>query len=345
MGGASSEHEVSLNTGTQVLQSLNPKKYAVRPIFISKKGGWLLPGRAPKALAASTHKQLALRSINAGGVLEVVKKESPVVFIAMHGPYGEDGTVQGLLELAGIPYTGSGVLASALAMNKAKSADVFRNHGISTPPFITFTKRDWLKNRPQVLKNASRLDYPLVVKPNDQGSSMGISIVRTKSQIVNAILTALHYSPYAMVQKYVAGREVTCAVIDKGIPGTEIALQPTEVIPKTSAFFDYHAKYTPGASEEITPPNLPQSIIRNIQRVALTCHRALGCSGMSRTDMIIENSKRKILNPKIYVLEVNTIPGMTETSLLPKAAKACGLTCPALLERIIEAAKNRHRIS
>lgn len=270
-----------------------------------------------------------------------MKGANRIAFIAMHGSYGEDGTIQGMLELAGMPYTGSGILASALAMDKVKSAEIFRAHGILTPKFVAFEKSDWKKYRSAVKKQIGRLSYPLIMKPRDQGSSVGVSIVKSAAQLEKAVGIAFKYSNRAMAQQYIRGKEVTCAVIDRGVPLSAIALQPTEIIPKNSAFFDYRAKYTPGASQEITPPHLPKSVIKKIQRTALAAHTALGCSGMSRTDMILENPKSKVQSPKLYVLEVNTIPGMTETSLLPQAAKACGIEFPELLERIIEAGFNR----
>lgn len=264
----------------------------------------------------------------------------------MHGPYGEDGTIQGFLELIGIPYTGSNVTASALAMDKILSAKLFRDRGLAVPEFVSFDKQGWRKNRKPLSAKIKKLGLPVVIKPINLGSSVGITIVQKPALLLKAVRLALALSPNVMAQKYIRGKELTCGVIDNGIPGTEVALMPTEIIPKTSSFFDYHSKYTPGASEEITPPRLPKSIVKQIQQTALACHRTLGCSGMSRTDMILEeNRKQKIENkdPKLYILEVNTIPGMTETSLLPQAAKASGITFAQLLERIIVAALNRSR--
>lgn len=361
MGGQSAEHDVSLGTGGMVIKNLNPKKFRVTPVLITKTGRWLTDTKykqiagprsvsrrlsqasrawPPTAVGAATPRA---RRASSPERRDVVLREAlrgpaqdAVAFIAMHGPYGEDGTLQGLLELAGIPYTGSGVLASALAMDKALSAEVFARHGISVPPHIAFNKKEWTKKQTALRKQISALGWPLVVKPRNLGSSVGITIVQKPSELGAAIRLALNHSAEVMAQKYIKGREIACGVIDKGIPGTETPLQPTEIIPKESAFFDYRAKYTPGASEEITPPRLPKSVIKTIRQTALACHRILGCSGMSRTDMILEG-------PKLYVLEANTIPGMTETSLLPQGAKACGISFPQLLERIIVAALNRSR--
>jgi len=369
MGGPSAEHEVSLNTGKMIIKNLDQKKFNVKPVLITKTGKWLIGGRgrtqflsAPASARSSGSRRLLLGAViprKAGApsstappqlLQETARVRSThayannhVAFIAMHGTYGEDGTVQGLLELAGIPYTGSGVLASAIAMNKPLSAYIFRANGILTPDFITFSKSQWQKESGALKKKILKLGYPAVIKPTNLGSSVGIAIVDKPARLSKAVKLAFAHSSIVMAQKYIRGKELTCGVIDKGIPGTEMALQPTEIIPKKSAFFDYRAKYTPGASQEITPPNLPKPLIKKIQQTALACHRALGCSGMSRTDMILTKGKGKNEKGKIYVLEVNTIPGMTETSLLPQAAKACGISFPELLERIIIAAINRSR--
>lgn len=329
MGGPSAEHEISLKTGAMVLQNLDRKKFNAVPVLISKSGNWL-------AESKQIHAQ------NAEG-RDVVLREAPwpsahntVAFIAMHGPYGEDGTIQSILELAGIPYTGSGVAPSAIAMNKVLSLKIFAAHGLNIPKGVAFSKTEWQKDKAGLRKKISRLGYPLVVKPSNLGSSVGMTIVRKATGLAPALKTAFAHSAEVMVEEYIKGKELTCGIIDKGIPGTETALLPTEIIPKTSAFFDYHAKYTPGASDEITPPRLPKPIIKKIQRVALACHRAIGCSGMSRTDLILSGGK-------LYVLEINTIPGMTATSLLPQGAKACGISFPKLLEQVIIAALNRSR--
>lgn len=312
MGGPSAEHDVSLKTGKMVVKNLSRDKFNVKPVFVSKSGRFLSPRKAD------------------------------VAFIAMHGPYGEDGTIQGMLELAGIPYTGSGVLASALAMDKVVSSALFRQAGVLVPQFFNFRKNDWQKHRSSIVKKIRTLRYPVVIKPRNLGSSIGISIVEKKSELAGGVKLAFSHSPEIIAQKYIRGREVACAVIDDGTPDTEIALQPTEIVPKSRTFFDYYSKYTPGASEEITPALFPRSKIKEIQKTALACHRALGCSGMSRTDMILgKSTKHEARSTKLYVLEVNTIPGMTETSLLPKAAKACGISFPELLERIINAGINR----
>lgn len=337
MGGPSAEREVSLKTGAMVARALDPKKYVVRELTVTQEGKWLSPRRVISlrkgGARKSREKQIALRG---GAALDRIRDEKvDVVFIAMHGTYGEDGTLQGLLESTGIPYTGSGVLASALAMDKAKAAEIFSHHGLKTPRHITFTRAEWARERNEILGRAiSLFGFPSVVKPRSLGSSVGISIPKTAKELASAILKALKASRDVMIQEFISGIEVTCAVLD-GKNGELLALPPTQIIPKVSDFFDYEAKYAVGGSEEITPPRLPKRTIEEVQSIARTAHAALGCSGMSRTDTIV--------SPKgIYVLETNTIPGMTETSLLPQAAKAAGISFSELLDRIIEAGISRY---
>ncbi|MDP2696149.1 MAG: D-alanine--D-alanine ligase [bacterium] len=300
-GGPSAEHEVSLNTGKMVAAKLDKSKYDVEEIIVDKNGQWPIE---PKNLAAD------------------------VVFIAMHGEYGEDGTVQKTLENAGLAYTGSGVKASKLGMDKAGSSAVLANSGLLIPKFITITD-----GQPVSWPHG----FPAVIKPADRGSSVGISIIHSPEELPAALKESFKYSNVAMIQEYIAGRELTCGVIDDGL-GNITPLLPTEIIPITGKFFDYDAKYKPGASKEITPPNLPEAIIRSLRQMAVTAHQAIGCSGMSRTDFILHTSDNK---QKIYVLEINTIPGLTETSLLPQEAQAVGISFSELLDRVITAALNK----
>jgi len=317
MGGPSSEYDVSLETGKTVLRSLNADKYEAFPIIVAKE-----------------------RDATIG----IQKDTTDVVFIAMHGEYGEDGTVQALLKARGVPYTGSGVLASALGMHKPLFSRLLRDCGLTVPDFVTIGRHEFEAalrqaqgKRPGLVEAAvQKLGLPLVAKPANRGSSVGVSLARDHNGLMEGITGALRYSQEAMVQRYVPGREVTCSVLeDEATPGGILVLPPTEIIPKGRAFFDYHAKYTAGASEEITPPRLPAATVRAIQEVALRTHNIIGCSGMSRTDMILG------ADGTIYVLEINPIPGMTPTSLLPQAALAAGILFPELLDRIISAALNR----
>lgn len=334
MGGPSSEHEISLKTGKTIIRNLNPEKYNLKPVTVTKEGTWLLPKEfsylVPTSKIGSPERgsPVALPEKTALSCISEDEK-TDMVFIAMHGEYGEDGKIQGLLEVLGIPYTGSGVLASSLGMNKPASLRIFRDRGLAVPDFLT------LKNGERIAPEAiDGFGLPLVVKPADRGSSVGISIIDNTYKLGGAIDEAFRFSNEILVQRYIQGREITCGVIDNGLEAA-IPLQPTEIIPKEKSFFDYYSKYTPHATEEITPPRLPKLVIEDIQHTALITHSAIGCSGMSRTDMILDE------NFKLWVLEINTIPGLTETSLLPQAARAVGIDFPELLDRIIEAALNR----
>jgi D-alanine-D-alanine ligase len=277
-----------------------------RPVKIDKNGNWPI-------------------------TLETLKEKIDVAFIAMHGEYGEDGQIQSLLETFGIPYTGSDPIASALAINKQKSSVLFANGGLNIPRSLALKKED-----PHIefaaIKNFS---LPIVIKPANGGSSIGVSVTKRKADLKYAIQKALQHSDEVVAQQYIKGREVTCGVLE--INQIPIALLPTEIIPNNSSFFDYYSKYNTSGSTEVTPPDLPKETIRKIQSIALEAHKALGCSGMSRTDMILSRGR------KIYVLETNTIPGLTETSLLPQQAQKMGINFPKLLEIIINSALGKNK--
>ncbi len=325
IGGPSSEHDISLKSGEVILRSLDVKKYCVTPIVILKDRTWRLP-----------HQTAPLNFSNA--ILFIKYKLHPdVAFIAMHGAYGEDGTVQGLLESAGIPYTGSGILASSLAMDKQKSSALFSYYGMKVPRFVMYSYTDLKKNRKDIRHEVVySIRLPCIVKPVSAGSSIGITKVSLIKNLRIALKEAFAYSDEVMIQKCIQGMEVTCSVLDTGTEQGAIPLSPTEIISKGSDFFDHRAKYETGAAEEITPARSSQKIITEIQSLALRAHTVLGCSGLSRTDMIVGKDG-------IYMLETNTIPGMTETSLLPQAAAVAGISFPRLLDMIIQSGINRRR--
>lgn len=307
-GGPSPEHDVSLKSGQNVMANLDPDKYEVREIRVGKTGEWPV---SP----------------------EDVKKLFDLAFIAMHGPYGEDGTVQGMLGAVNMPYTGSGAMVSALGMNKWLSLRLFQDAGLLIPSTIHFSKNVWLAEREGVSKKIkSYLGKPWVVKPNASGSSLGVKIVKEEKDLRQALEFAFKDFKEIIVQEFIPGREFTCGVIDSSMPGSAFVLPPTEIVPVGGAFFDYKAKYEPAAAMEITPAHLPDSFIQAVKRTALKAHKVLGCRGFSRSDFI--------LNPKgrLYILEINTIPGLTENSLIPKAAKAINMPMSQLLEIIIEGA-------
>lgn len=307
-GGPSFEHEVSLSTAKGVMQNLSPQKYQARLIVIDKKGKWPIDPLK-------------------------IKKQFDLCFIAMHGEYGEDGIIQGLLEAYQIPYTCSGVLASALGMDKWQAQKILTLEGFNVPQTFLINKQTSKKEIGEFIK---KLKFPLVIKPRHAGSSVGVSIVKQKKELSQALKTAFQCDRDILIQRYIQGREVTCGVLDKGDFESAFSLIPTEIIPQKDKFFNYRAKYTLGATLEITPPKLLAKTIKEIQNQALLAHQVIGCSGMSRTDFIFDGKK-------LWILEINTIPGLTPTSLVPQEAKAMGLDYSQMLDIVIEAAINRFK--
>jgi D-alanine-D-alanine ligase len=252
-------------------------------------------------------------------------KHIDIALLALHGKKGEDGAVQGFLELLDLRYVGSGVLASALAMNKAVSKQFFKSVGLTVP-------RDLLVHKGQDIdpdKIFASLGNPVVIKPVAEGSSIGLNICRTSQELRDGIKGAFSLSAELMVEEYIDGREVSCAVLGNRHPQ---ALPVIEIIPqKQYGFFSYTAKYVPGASEEICPAVLPRERYEKVQACAVAAHEVLGCRNLTRTDMMVTDQD-------IYVLEINTLPGMTENSLFPLAARTAGLSFSKLLDKLIELA-------
>ncbi len=330
MGGKSSEHEISILSGQQVVKNLDKKRYEVLPVVISKDGTkWQLTSvnsilslDNPIGLMG-TDKELVIQNTHqlAGNTI-ASEKDLDVVFIAIHGPFGEDGKLQGILETSGIPYTGSGVLASSIGMDKPMFRKVMLSQKIPIPKYVVVDKRDPVS---YIYKTLGTLPY--FVKPVDQGSSVGSSLVKTKKDLPKALKIAFKYSDLALVDEYVDGLEVTCAVIGNEKP---VALPVTEIHPLKGEFFNYESKYTESGSEEITPARISKSLTLKIQKLSVDVYKAIGCRGFGRVDFILKDGKYPI------VLEINTIPGLTPMSLLPKAAKAAGISYSDLLDTIIE---------
>ncbi len=330
MGGTSAERAISLSTGRQIVAALDPVKYiamALDAAAISGRQPELPPGVAfnalPSASAQSASTELAPLSLSqmAGG-----REDRPdVVLIALHGKGGEDGTVQGLLELLGIPYTGSGVLASALAMDKAMAKKLLRAEGIPVPSEILVNR----ESRPpaELLRTQAEreLRFPVIVKPNAQGSTIGCTIVDTATGLEAALDTAFKYDSSVLVEEFIRGIEITAGVLGNAEP----QVLPLIEIEAKGGFYDYEAKYAPGGSTHTIPARISETAADRARAFAARSHLALGCRGMCRVDMIVADDDVP------YVLELNTIPGMTPTSLLPEAAKAAGIEFPELLDRII----------
>lgn len=334
MGGLSSERAVSFSTGRMILESLDTEKYDAFPVDAALFSGSVqprLPGSETEVAAvAEAERALAttgpLRPVSDLGSTEDGRRVD-VAFIALHGRFGEDGTIQGMLELLGIPYTGSGVLASALAMDKIVSKRVLRQAGVPMPDSVDIRRRSDLVTR-DILAEVRILGYPVMVKPSRQGSTIGMAKAESEGELMPAIEEAFKYDSQVLIEEFVPGTEITVGLLGNDEP---MALPIVEIVP-AKGFYDYEAKYTPGATDEIVPARIPQAAAARAQELAVTAHRALGCRGMSRVDMIVRSEQ------DVVVLEVNTIPGMTPTSLLPTAARAAGVSFPELLDRLIQLA-------
>jgi len=329
MGGKSPEYEVSLVSGREVVRYLDRKKYEVLPIVISRTGKRWQMISSDKLLTLPDPLRLK------GTIWEIIKKgeaettelsqiekQADIVFIAMHGPNGEDGSVQGMLELAGLKYTGPGVLASALGMDKLMFRKILKAEKIPVPKFVAFRKDDSLKIVFEKLGNP-----PYFIKPHNQGSSVGASIVKKKNGLSKALKLAFEYGDLALVDEYIVGKEITCGIIGNDKP---IALPLIEIRPLKGEFFNYESKYTESGAEEIVPARISINLTKKVQDIAVKVYRAIGCKGFSRVDFILKNNRYPI------VLEINTIPGLTPMSLLPKAAKAAGYSYSQLLYKIIK---------
>lgn len=354
MGGRTAEHEISLESGKEVLEALDKNKYRVKPMKIKKTGEWIIPqgyidtckeGIVSLIDDNGTSYKMKVSDDNwpvlSDGNIEKLKKSSEdkvdVVFIVLHGPFGEDGTVQGLLELMDIPYTGSNVLCSALAMNKAKCKEIYIYNNIKVPDFIVCYYQDWHRDSDKIIKIVEdKINYPCVIKPSSMGSSVGTYIVKERNNLKDKISRALEYDNTILIEEYIKGTEITCAVLGSLHGEEPEALPLTEIIPPEHVeFFDYNVKYD-GSTREITPARISQKLTLKAQEIGVYVHKILTCSGMSRTDMIIREED-------IYVLETNTIPGMTKNSLYPQAAIAAGMTFSELLDRLIELALDVHK--
>jgi D-alanine-D-alanine ligase len=333
MGGPSAEHEVSLNSAFGVITNLDRSKYSIRAVFISKSKEFFY--RDIPEHNFSFNELINLQ--NYKGPFHLVNSKPvwdgcEVAFLgALHGSFGEDGTIQGALDAMDLPYTGSGVTASALAMDKILSKFVYIQNGLTVPPFSIFGK-----NFPQttIAEITSKHSFPCFVKAPQSGSSRLMGKADTVESLSRMLTELRQCSSNILIESAIKGIEFTCAVMEEP-DGSLTALPPIEIRPKAS-FFDYTAKYTDGASEEIVPAPYPEELLQRIKQAALTAHKVLGCSGISRTDMIYSDDK-------LFVLETNTLPGLTRNSLLPKAFMAAGGSYPQMLDKLIQSALSRKK--
>ena len=292
LGGLSSEREVSLRTGEAVLNALRERGHDVIPIYVDHDV------------------DVALR-----------QEQIDVAFIALHGRWGEDGCIQGLLELLGIPYTGSDVMSSALAMHKGKAKELFRLHNLPTPAYYTLTEEDCA----DLAAVHGDFGFPCVVKPIREGSSVGVAICHSLEEMGPAVEKALCFDDEVLVERFIAGKEVSVAVLG------DRALGACEIAPR-AGWYDYQNKYTKGSTDYFVPPRLSPERYRGVLAQALRAHLALGCTGATRVDMMVSESGNE------FILEVNTVPGLTPTSLLPKIADAAGISFGELCEMMLASA-------
>jgi D-alanine-D-alanine ligase len=342
-GGRSAEHEVSVISARSVVAALDPDRYDVMLIGIDKGGRWhLVPElpakRDPSALAAvgvEEGREVSLSRrpgtpgvVDDGGAVE----ELDVVFPVLHGPFGEDGTIQGMLELAGVPYVGAGVLASAVGMDKAVQKVLFVAAGLPVVPHEVVQDREWQEDPEAVEARAHDLGLPLFVKPATLGSSVGITKVKRAEDLSAAIDEALSHGRKALLERSMDGyREIECAVLGNDDP---VASLPGEIVPDAE-WYDYRAKYLEEGTTLEVPADLPGEVVERIQRMAVTAFQAIDCAGMARVDFFYRGPDDVVVN------EINTIPGFTSVSMYPRMWEASGLTYGELVDRLVELAVER----
>ncbi|MEP7199801.1 MAG: D-alanine--D-alanine ligase family protein [Chloroflexota bacterium] len=358
-GGKSGEHEVSLASAQSVIDALDRSKYDAVPIGIDKQGRWLAGADAVKQLTSRTTEDDRPHAAN--GRLPMAESEKPliirdtlsaishspsaanrsplhdvdVVFPILHGPLGEDGTVQGLLEIADVPYVGAGVAASAVGMDKELMKAVFVAHGLPIVPHVTVMRRAFERQPDEAMCEVeAHLPYPVFVKPANLGSSVGVSKARDRTELATAISVACAYDRKILVEQGVVAREVECSVLGNDQPIVSVV---GEVRTKRRDFYDYVAKYTDGEADLIIPADLPTTQADAVRVLALRAYRAIDCAGMARADFFIERESERI-----FVNELNTIPGFTRFSMYPKLWEGSGLSYAELVDRLIGLAVERY---
>lgn len=331
IGGPSREHDVSRASADYALSVLNPHHYMITPILVTTDSVWQLHN----SVSDYQSRRVALEFPH-NEVIGRLPYLIDAALIMMHGEFGEDGQLQRLLDQATIPYQGSGVRASRLAFDKHRSSQVFKRLGLAVPDYTLVNRAQWVSARARLIRQiVAAYGFPVVVKPNAAGSSIGVKICHSPAQLADALEAASLEYDQLIIQRFVSGIELTCGVLetDEG----PFALPPTLIRPQQGKFFDYLAKYTPGASEEITPAPVSEAVTAAVQRTSLAAHRALGCRDYSRTDFILGRNR-------LWVLETNTLPGLTGVSLLPQAAAAIGYDYPLLIDHLAARAFSRPEV-
>jgi D-alanine-D-alanine ligase len=355
-GGRSTEHAISCVSAGSVLGALDRERYDVVPVGITTDGAWVLAPDRPEALTITggvlPHVDSSASSVVLAGdptraeLLVAPAGEAPraltsvdVVFPLLHGPFGEDGTIQGLLELAGVPYVGSGVLASAAGMDKAVAKTLLAAAGLDQSPYVVITDRDWRLRRAEVGQQAlDTLRLPVFVKPSRAGSSVGISKVSMWDDLEPAIEAARDHDPKVVVEQGVVGREVECGVLERlDGSGPEASVCAEIVVRGDHEFYDFEAKYLDDATELSVPADLPPTVAARVQELACRAFDALGCEDYARVDFFVLDDGRIVVN------EVNTIPGFTPISMFPRMWAASGVDYPSLVDRLVASALRKRR--
>jgi D-alanine-D-alanine ligase len=348
-GGRSAEHEISCVSARSVMDALDPERYEAIPVGVTKEGRWeLMPG-GPPVLPPGEEGPLPRLTGADGTEIELAqdpgahalvgrdgeRMQIDVVFPVMHGPYGEDGSIQGFLEMAGVPYVGAGVLGSALGMDKAVQKVLFAASGIPVVEHEVVLEPTWREDPEAVHARAANLGYPQFCKPAALGSSVGVTKVHAPGELTEALEEALRFGRKALLERSVeGGREIECAVLGNDDPVASIA---GEIVPTGHEFYDYEAKYLDEhGSELLIPARIPAATLEEVQRLAVAAFRAVECAGMARVDFFLASDGR------VYVNEVNTIPGFTKISMYPKLWEASGLPYPELIDRLVGLAIERH---
>ena len=353
-GGRSPEHGVSCVTAGSVLGALDRDRYEVVPVGIARDGRWVLAPDEPKRFAIEagqlpsvdeTGTALALPADpSARGLVTLAAGQVPrqlgqvdVVFPLLHGPFGEDGTVQGLLELAGVPYVGSGMLASAAGLDKHYMKVLLASHGIPVGRYVVVRDRDWHRDRKRVIEKITDLSWPVYVKPARSGSSIGITTVVGEDELESAVEAARKHDPKVMVEAAIAGREIECGVLEGfGERPPEASLPGEIVVHGEHQFYDFTAKYLPDEGTELNvPADLPAAVVEKVRSMAVTAFEALSCEGLARVDFFYTPDGSLLVN------ELNTMPGFTPSSMFPRMWAASGLEYPALVDRLIRLALQR----
>ncbi len=321
-GGSSNEREISLKTGTQVFEGLKrlEKKYDVSFLEVTKTDTWEwrnAPEKKSKKIWSGEFPEK-----------KVFQKNADIFFIALHGAFGEDGRAQALFEWLGMPYTGSGVLSSAMGMDKYRCSEFLSHCGMVVPRTVKLSSKNESAAKKEMKKNG--INIPCVVKPNDARSSVGITLVKKWSQFSKALGDAFCEGEEVVIQQYVKGRELSCGVL--GNTEEEIQpLPPVEIVVHNAEFFDYQAKYFSKQTEEICPAPLSKKETKAVEQYALLAHQALGCAGLTRSDFILSEA-----DGKVYFLEINTLPGMTAASICPKEVRAMGMSFEEFIDKIVQ---------